>query len=86
MGKAVAKYIAASRRPAAAPVRGRRAYRAVTNGRPRRTHADREHSAAIRTWAREHGHAVSDKGRIRQEIETAYEQYIRSSGGTTDVT
>ncbi|WP_187298438.1 Lsr2 family protein [Rhodococcus sp. BS-15] len=28
--------------------------------------------AKVRTWAREHGFVISDKGRIPQEIETAY--------------
>lgn len=37
----------------------------------------REETDAIRAWAREHGHAVSDRGRISETIISAY----RSSEG-----
>lgn len=34
----------------------------------------RERTAAIRTWARERGHAVAERGRIPHTIVEAYEQ------------
>lgn len=33
---------------------------------------DREQNQAIRDWARKHGHKVSDRGRIPQEVVDAY--------------
>lgn len=46
-------------------------------GRGKRTRVatranSREELAAIRSWARGNGHAVSDRGRIKQEIVDAY--------------
>lgn len=35
--------------------------------------ADKEQLAAIRRWARDNGHAVSDRGRIKREIIEAFE-------------
>ena len=34
---------------------------------------DREHTKAIREWAKENGHSVSDRGRISAEVVAAYE-------------
>jgi hypothetical protein len=34
---------------------------------------NREETAAIREWAREHGHQVSDRGRIPKSIIEAYQ-------------
>jgi nucleoid-associated protein Lsr2 len=39
----------------------------------RRTTAHRQHSAAIRTWAKEAGIAVSDRGRIPADVVNRYE-------------
>jgi hypothetical protein len=39
-----------------------------------RAGADRERTAAIRTWAREHGHQVADRGRIPSSVIEAYEK------------
>ncbi|HEY5821587.1 MAG TPA: Lsr2 family protein [Propionibacteriaceae bacterium] len=33
---------------------------------------DRSQLTAMRTWARDHGYKVSDRGRISQEIQEAY--------------
>ena len=48
-------------------------------GRPRQTavadkpaRSNREETAAIRAWAREHGHQVSDRGRIPKSVLEAY--------------
>ncbi|MEV0248826.1 Lsr2 family protein [Nocardia sp. NPDC050712] len=38
----------------------------------KRSVVDREQTAAIRAWAREHGHEVSSRGRIPAELVTAY--------------
>jgi len=35
---------------------------------------DRERTAAIREWAREHGHKVADRGRIPGNVLEAYEK------------
>lgn len=53
--------------PAAPQVR-RRASSAATKS----TKRDPEQLAAIREWARANGHKVSDRGRIKAEIEEAY--------------
>jgi hypothetical protein len=68
---ALQRYIDASRRiggqPAAPPTTGR--------GRPRRSAAttQRNDTAAIRAWARDHGHPVSDRGRISAAVLQAYQ-------------
>jgi hypothetical protein len=33
---------------------------------------DREQLQAMRSWARDHGYTVSDRGRVSQEIQEAY--------------
>ncbi|MFC9433689.1 Lsr2 family protein [Nocardia sp. NPDC057030] len=38
----------------------------------RRGSMDREQSAAVRKWARKHGHTVSERGRISAEVLEAY--------------
>lgn len=35
---------------------------------------DREHTAAVREWARQNGHEISDRGRIPNSVLEAYEQ------------
>ena len=57
---------AATRSAAAgsSPARGARA----TGTAP----VDREQNKAIRDWARQHGYQVSDRGRIPNEVTTAY--------------
>ena len=50
-----------------------------TTGAPRRTATRRPGStgsdaSAVRTWAREQGHEVSDRGRVPKEIRDAYDQ------------
>jgi hypothetical protein len=36
--------------------------------------SDREHTAAVREWARQNGHEISDRGRIPNSVLEAYEQ------------
>jgi hypothetical protein len=45
-----------------------------------RSTSDRERSAEIRTWARERGISVNDRGRIPQEITSQWE--AETAGGT----
>src|ERR687889_210929 len=54
---ALAKYIAAAQK-----VSGRRAASSTSSTRPNKgtTRPDKNQLGAIRTWAREHGHTVSD--------------------------
>jgi hypothetical protein len=48
--------------------------RARSNGSSgNRTSVDREQLRAIREWARQHGHNVSDRGRISAEIKQAFD-------------
>ncbi len=55
-----------------------KARRSSTGGgrRPatRRTTPTGGDASAVRTWAREHGYEVSDRGRVPKEIRDAYDQ------------
>ena len=51
----------------------RRAAAARAGKTKRRTTAHRQHSAAIRSWAKETGIAVSDRGRIPADVVARYE-------------
>ncbi|HEY2203671.1 MAG TPA: Lsr2 family protein [Pseudonocardia sp.] len=67
---ALAEYVAGARRASGSG--GARRARAAS-GASRAT-GDREQNQAIRDWAREHGHNVSDRGRIPTEVIEAYQQ------------
>ena len=72
---ALASFVAAARR-SGGPRRGRTAPRDAGEGadapaRPARP--SRQATAAIRTWARENGHEVSERGRIPNSVVQAYE-------------
>ena len=41
---------------------------------PRRAPTPASDSGSIRTWAREHGYEVSERGRIPAEVRSAYEE------------
>ena len=66
---AMAKYIAAAQK-----VSGRRA--SSSTGSTRSNSAgdkpDKNQLSAVRAWARENGHKVSDRGRVSQEVLDAY--------------
>lgn len=64
LARAVAPY-AEKARPSGRPAAG---------GPKARTTAGRERSAAIRAWARENGHVVSERGRIPLEIVREYDR------------
>jgi hypothetical protein len=58
----VGRYAERARRASARPGRTKR-----------RTTAHRQHSAAIRSWAKESGIEVSDRGRIPADVVVSYE-------------
>ncbi|MFI7484004.1 Lsr2 family protein [Kocuria sp. M1R5S2] len=64
---AVRPFIAKARRAPAKP-----AGKQARSGAARPTGKSNPDTAAIRKWAREHGHPVSDRGRIHQDVQKAY--------------
>lgn len=51
-------------------------YARMTGGGTRsasRSKADRQNSALVRAWAKQHGHKVSDKGRIPESVQAEYD-------------
>jgi hypothetical protein len=66
----LAPYIGAARK-AGGRARGRTARQAVVAEKPARS--NREETAALREWARENGHTVSDRGRIPKSVIEAYQ-------------
>jgi hypothetical protein len=66
----LAGFIAAARRGA----RSKRTRPDTTKATARPTASDREQAAAIRDWARQNGHEVSDRGRIPHSVLDAYNQ------------
>ena len=51
----------------------RRAPKMTTNSNRRPQPLDREQTAAIRAWARQNGHQVSDRGRISKTVVDAFQ-------------
>jgi nucleoid-associated protein Lsr2 len=72
-----AKNAAALRKKVAPYIEHARRAGRASSGRPGRTAANRQRSGDIRAWAKEHGLAVSERGRIPA---TVVEQY-RAAGG-----
>ncbi len=68
---AMAPFVGAGRRAGRAPSLGRAP--SVRSGSTPRPAADRERVQRIREWAREHGHAVSERGRLSGAVVEAYE-------------
>jgi hypothetical protein len=64
---ALAPFVASARRSS-----GRR--RSRDGSTTPKSATDRERTAAIRGWAREHGHKVADRGRIPAAVIDAYEK------------
>jgi len=56
---------------------GRRARK--TRPSIRDSHRSREQTQAVRDWARQHGHNISNRGRIPASIQQAFDQAHRSS-------
>jgi hypothetical protein len=67
---ALAPYIGAARKSGGRG-RGRTARQTAVADKP--TRSSREETAAIRGWARENGHQVSDRGRIPKSVIEAYQ-------------
>lgn len=67
---ALSPYITAARRAPSGAARTRRARSSSTSTSTER----RQHSNAIRSWARQNGYPIGDRGRIPAEIVEAYEK------------
>lgn len=63
-----APFIAAGRRTG-----GRKTRSTIPNTNGTKVATDREHTRAVRAWARENGWPISDRGRIPVEVVTAYD-------------
>jgi hypothetical protein len=71
---ALAPFVDAARRPGGRGGAGERGQRRSGQQADKKsTRSSREQTAAIRQWAREHGHQVSDRGRIPTSVIEAYE-------------
>jgi hypothetical protein len=66
---ALAKYIGAGQKVSGRRASGSGSSTRSSNGAPK---PDKNQLGAIRSWAREQGHKVSDRGRISQEVIDAY--------------
>src|SRR6476646_2797325 len=73
--ESLASFVAAARKSGgAAPGAVRRAPKMTTvSSGPRPQPLDREQTAAIRAWARQNGHEVSDRGRISKAVVDAFQ-------------
>jgi len=47
--------------------------------------ANRQETAAIREWARQHGHQISERGRIPKSVRDAYREAQNSGPGASQV-
>ena len=64
----LAAFVAAARRSGTAA-------RSRSNGaKASPTASDREHTSAVREWARQNGHQISDRGRIPNSVLEAYQR------------
>ena len=52
---------------------GRKAHEATEQ---RKQEEAREHNAAVREWARQHGHAISARGRLPRSVLEAYRNEV----------
>ena len=66
----LATFVAAARRTGTRRARSQRSSTSEASAAPARP--SRESTAAIRTWARENGHEVSERGRIPKAVVEAY--------------
>ena len=67
----LATFVAAARRTGTRRARSQRSSTSEAPAAPARP--SREATAAIRTWARENGHEVSERGRIPKAVVEAYQ-------------
>jgi hypothetical protein len=71
--ESLASFIAAARKGGGSGASGRRAQKMTTHAGPRPQPLDREQTAAIRAWARQNGHQVSERGRIPKTVVEAFQ-------------
>jgi len=70
----LASFVAAARkRSGSAAAARRRTPKMTASSGPRPQPLDREQTAAIRAWARQNGHQVSDRGRISKTVVDAFQ-------------
>ena len=70
----LASFVAAARKSGGArAAAGRRTQKMTERSGPRSQPLDREQTAAIRAWARQNGHEVSDRGRISKTVLDAFQ-------------
>ena len=70
----LASFIAAARKSGGSTTTGsRRAQKMTASSGPRPQTLDREQTAAIRAWARQNGHQISDRGRISKTVVDAFQ-------------
>ena len=70
----LAAFIAAARKSGGASATGgRRTPKMTATSGPRPQPLDREQTAAIRAWARQNGHQISDRGRIPKTVVDAFQ-------------
>ena len=70
----LASFVAAARKSGgSAAAAGRRTQKMTASSGRRAQPLDREQTAAIRAWARQNGHQVSDRGRISKTVVDAFQ-------------
>ena len=70
----LASFVAAARKSGgASAAAGRRTQKMTASSGRRPQPLDREQTAAIRAWARQNGHQVSDRGRISKTVVDAFQ-------------
>ena len=70
----LASFVAAGRKSGGtSAAAGRRAQKMTASSGRRPQPLDREQTAAIRAWARQNGHQVSDRGRISKTVVDAFQ-------------
>ena len=71
--ESLASFVAAARKSGGSAAAGRRAPKMTTSSGRRPQPLDREQTAAIRAWARQNGHQVSERGRISKTVVDAFQ-------------
>jgi Lsr2 len=71
--ESLASFVAAARKGGGAAAAGRRTPKMTANSGRRPQPLDREQTAAIRAWARQNGHQVSERGRISKTVVDAFQ-------------
>jgi hypothetical protein len=70
----LASFIAAARKSGGSTTTGsRRAHTMTVSSGPRPQTLDREQTAAIRAWAQQNGHQISNRGRISKTVMDAFQ-------------